>query len=249
MLTNALRRRVRDLSRARDRKESGWFRVEGEKCVLEALGAFTPVHVFATAEWIAGHKLGGPVTQCTMKDLELMSGLVTPPPVIGVFRLPERGDEHFIPPADRLVLALDAVQDPGNLGTIIRLCDWMGVDTILAGEGTADAFAPKVVQAAMGAIARVKIIYCDLPTALKDCEGPVFGTFLDGEDLYNARFTPRGVIVMGNEGNGISPGVASLVTRRLTIPSYPPGRPTSESLNVAVAAAITLSQFRQRQSM
>ena len=138
------------------------------------------------------------------------------------------------------------MQDPGNLGTIIRLADWFGIDTIYCSEDTADAWAPKVVQATMGSIARVKIVYTDLRTLLDNTTMPVYGTLLDGNDIYREALTAEGIIVMGNEGNGISADIRQRVTRRLLIPSFHKGD-TAESLNVAIATAITCSEFRRRQ--
>jgi TrmH family RNA methyltransferase len=146
-----------------------------------------------------------------------------------------------------LCIALDGVQDPGNLRTIIRIADWFGIDTIICSLTTADAYAPKVVQATMGSIARVKVIYTDLVEYLKglDKDIPIYGTLLDGENIYSKQLTPNGIIVMGNEGNGISPAVRELVNSHLLIPSYPPDRPSAESLNVAIATAITVAEFRR----
>ena len=146
------------------------------------------------------------------------------------------------------MLALDDVQDPGNLGTIIRIADWFGIHHIICSTGTADAFSPKVVQATMGAIARVKIHYTDLPSYLSTLPKgtPVYGTFLEGDDIYTLPLSDHGIIVMGNEGNGISPATAKAVTDKLFIPNWPEGAKTSESLNVAVATAITCSEFRRR---
>ena len=146
----------------------------------------------------------------------------------------------------RLSLALDGVQDPGNLGTIIRVADWFGIDTIYCSRDTADAYNPKVVQATMGSLAHVHILYCDL-TALLDAlppAYPVYGTLLDGEDIYRQELSQEGIIVMGNEGNGISADVRRRVNRRLLIPNFHDGD-TAESLNVAIATAITCSEFRR----
>ena len=152
------------------------------------------------------------------------------------------------PASNELALALDGVQDPGNLGTIIRIADWFGITKIYCSRETADAYNPKVVQATMGSIARVRLVYTDLVPMLRSAEGevPVYGTLLDGEDLYDKPLTQGGIIVMGNEGNGISPEVRPLVTERLLIPSFPPNRPTAESLNVAIATAVVCAEFRRR---
>ena len=139
-------------------------------------------------------------------------------------------------------------QDPGNLGTIVRLADWFGIRHIVCSPDTADLYNPKVVQATMGALARVKVYYTSLPDFLSQVDSSVvYGTFLDGEDIYHTSLTKSGVIVMGNEGNGISAKLEPYIGKRLYIPNYPVGQPTSESLNVAVAAAITCAEFRRRQ--
>lgn len=250
-LTNALRREVKDLSLAKARKETGLFRVEGEKCVAEALQAFPVRYLFTTFQNLPRYAAIDIDTkiQCTSKDLERMTGMKTAPDVIGVFEQP---DIQAVPcdNIQGLILALDAIQDPGNLGTIIRVCDWMGVETVLAGVGTADVFSPKVVQAAMGAIARVNVIYCPLAEILASYNGPVYGTFLGGENIYEAcELSQNAIIIMGNEGNGISEELEKFISCRLTIPSFPPGRSTSESLNVATATAITLSMFRRNATL
>ncbi len=148
----------------------------------------------------------------------------------------------------QLSLALDGIQDPGNLGTIIRIADWFGIETIFCSPDTADAYAPKVVQATMGSLARVKIVYQDLATLIDALPNdfPVYGTLLDGDDIYAEPLTPHGLIVMGNEGNGISPEIAQKINRRLLIPNFPADRPTADSLNVAIATAITCAEFRRR---
>lgn len=250
MLTNSLRKDVASLDQAKHRRELQAFRAEGTKCVLDTMEAFELRHLLATAQWIEEHPEvavlhAAVLEQATMRDLERMSSLTTPAPVIAVYALPEPVESL---PSEGLTVALDSVQDPGNLGTIVRLCDWMGVERILASRSTADVFSPKVVQATMGAISRVIVTYGDLPRMIERCRPrSVFGTFLDGEDIYRASLPNSGIIVMGNEGRGISPQLAKLVTRRLLIPSYPPDRPTSESLNVATATAITLAMFRRYQ--
>jgi len=240
-LTAAERKLYTSLATAKGRKESGLFMAQGTKCVLDTISHFSLLTLLSTANW--AEKYGGNMNPrvVRMKDLERISTLSTPPEVIAVFRIPEPS----VPDISGLVVALDCVQDPGNLGTIMRVADWMGVHTILASADTADCFSPKVVQATMGAISRVKVHYCDLPSALRGKEN-IYGTFLDGSDIYDLSLSDSGIIVMGNEGRGISPEVAETVTRRITIPSFPPDAQTSESLNVAVATAITLAEFRRR---
>ena len=254
-LTNALRKLVRSLGDAKARREHRLFVVEGSKCVCDIASHFTCRYLFARSSWIEDNPavinlLGdAEIFHDTSADLERMTQLSTAPQVIAVCQIPDEADMSGLSHLrDQLVVALDRIQDPGNLGTIIRLCDWMGVTAILASRDTADVWSPKVVQSTMGAVARVSVIYCDdLPAVLRDWGAPVYGTFLSAPNIYTAELGASGVVVFGNEGQGISSDVAACVTDRLFIPSFPPDRPTSESLNVATAAAITLSQFRCRQ--
>ena len=191
-------------------------------------------------------------------DLSRLSQLQTPQGIIAVFRIPPEPSVTLgTPPAwgemegGFFSLLLDKVQDPGNVGTIIRLCDWFGVEDIFLSEGCADPWSPKVVQASMGALARVRVHThvdaANLCKAVRTQGLPVYACVLDGENIFQADLNPAGLIVLGNEGQGISQEVLEQVSRRLTIPNYPPGRPTSESLNVAMAAAIVLAEFRRRQ--
>ena len=147
---------------------------------------------------------------------------------------------------DQLVLALDGVQDPGNLGTIIRIADWFGISDIFCSADTADVWNPKVIQATMGSIARVRITYTDLVALIKEAQVPVYGTLLDGDNIYQQTLSQNGIIVMGNEGNGISPEIRQLITNKLLIPDFNTGDSHAESLNVAIATAITCSEFRRR---
>ena len=149
--------------------------------------------------------------------------------------------------SSKLALALDGVQDPGNVGTIVRIADWFGIDTIYCSPDTADVYGPKVVQATMGSLAHVHIIYTDLVELLSHADVPVYGTLLDGRNIYEEKLSQEGIIVMGNEGNGISEPVRQLITKRLLIPNYhQSGDETAESLNVAIATAITCAEFRRR---
>lgn len=249
-ITASLRKTIAALASARHRRQAGLFAAEGTKCVLDTLHAFTLRHLAATPAWFDEHPdLAALPESVTARhsDLGRMTSLSTPPPVIAVYDIPEPRGPHIT--ADSLVLALDCIQDPGNLGTIVRAADWMGVDTILASPDTADIFSAKAIQATMGAISRVSVHYLALTDALRALPHgmPVLGTFLGGENIYTAPgLGPGAVLVLGNEGRGISDSVAACVTRRITIPSYPPGRPTSESLNVGVAAAIAMAELRAR---
>ncbi len=260
---------VRSLQQKKFRDELGLFVAEGDKCVSELSKSFELVHLYREGE------------NATRTEIEQMSGLRTPQGVIGVFKKSEtsptpstrrgalslegRDGERF------LILALDGIQDPGNLGTIIRTCDWFGVHDIVCSLDTADCYNPKVVQATMGALARVRVHYTDLPKWLEEMKNQeseirIYGTLLEGKDMYevlqsvspkddltakrsysNAVLQQRGheVIVMGNEGNGISQRVRKLVTHPIRIPSYPKNAETSESLNVSIATAIVLAEFRR----
>ncbi len=246
-LPASLRKTVLSLATAKGRKAEGAFVAEGSRCVCDSLGHFTLRHLFATAEWLAAHpQQQGEAVAVSRADIERMSQQQSPQPVLAVFDLPDIPEYAY---DGEMALALDAVQDPGNLGTIIRLADWFGIRHVIAGAGTADAFAPKVVQATMGALARVKVHRTDhLARLLGECQAPVIGTFLNGRNLYatDIPLSPRPVIVMGNEGNGISPEVAAVVSERILIPSFPPGRHTSESLNVAMASGIIISELSRR---
>ena len=237
---------VKSLSTPRGRREAGCFLAEGARCVLDSLPYFKVRDLFCTAAFAADHPELRGATVVERKLIERMSQQQSPQPVLAVFELPETAPFVY---NGKLALALDAVQDPGNLGTIIRLADWFGITDILAGPGTADAFQPKVVQATMGALARVSVHRVDdLALALSQSGAPVVGTFLDGADLYRTplSLSPQPIVVMGNEGNGISPRVEAVVSERLKIPSFPPGRQTSESLNVAMATGIIISEFSRR---
>lgn len=248
-----MRRDIASLATAKGRRKQGAFMAEGTKCVLDTLGHFTLRRIVATRAWLEANRLPAEVQPLVIPanrgDIGEMSSMTLAPDVIAVYDLPAAPVFDPAALAGSLVLALDRVQDPGNLGTIMRTADWMGLDTILASSDTVDCYNPKTIQATMGAISRVRVVYGDLPAMLAEMtpKMPVFGTFLGGENVYTADLPASAVIVMGNEGQGISPEVAARVSRRILIPSFPPDRPTSESLNVATAAAITLSQFRSRQ--
>ena len=239
---------VRSLQQKKNRDAEGVFVAEGEKCVNELRNAFELV-LLATPD------------NATSTEIEQMSSLRTPQGVIGVFK--RRGERQSAPQksadfpgtpqarGERLVVALDGVQDPGNLGTIIRTCDWFGIHDILCSHDTADCYNPKVVQATMGALARVKLHYVDLPkvlSELKEQGTPLYGTLLEGVNMYQPNAIAdkqHGIIIMGNEGNGISPAIRQLITHPLLIPSYPADAITSESLNVGIATAIVLAEFRR----
>lgn len=243
-LTNRMLKEFGSLDDAKGRRRSGLFVAEGTKCVGELLRVFHARYLFALPSWLADNKAeADEVVEASPAMLIQLTRLQATPPVIAYFEHPEAGE---LPALDGLTVALDRVQDPGNMGTILRCCDWMGVHTVLASIDTVDCFNPKAVQASMGALANVKVYYTDLCEYLAGVDVPVYGTFLDGENIYREPLSADGVIVMGNEGKGISPEVERFVSRRLYIPPFPADSVHVESLNVGMATAITLSQFRSR---
>lgn len=249
MLSKNQIKRIQSLARKKGRRDEGCFIAEGSKLVEDTWAAFDCDLLLATRRWIDSHPRVGdrPVQEVTEQEMAKVSQLTTPTDVMAIYRIPcYRLDVEAL--RSELVLALDTVQDPGNLGTIVRLADWFGIRHIVCSPETADLYNPKVVQATMGALARVRLYYTPLAGFLQSMErATVYGTFLDGTDIYRTPLSPHGVIVMGNEGNGISPELEPYIGSRLYIPNYPAGQPTSESLNVAVAAAVTCAEFRRRQ--
>ena len=245
-MTKAEIQQIRSLQDKRNRDAEGLFLAEGAKLVEEiASSKLTIRRIYTTRTDLKGAN----VEVIDTKTMERLSGLKTASDTLAVVEQP-RYRLSLRSLTKSLVLALDGVQNPGNLGTIIRLADWFGVEDILCSKECADCFNPKVIQATMGAILRVRIHYVDnLAELLSEAskEGmPIYGTLLDGDNIYGTTLTPTGIIVMGNEGRGLSQECRRVVTHRLLIPAYPTNRPTSESLNVAMATGITLSEFRRR---
>lgn len=234
MMTNSDIKLIRSLREKKFRDELGLFVVEGEKMVQEALdSSYEVVRLFRKNE----------IGEEAMSRISMLN---TPSPALAVVRIPESETPNTI--GDGLYLALDSVRDPGNLGTIVRLADWFGVEGIFASPDTVELYNPKTIQSTMGAVFRKKVTYCnleDLCRRFKEAGRPVYGTFMDGDSIYSSDLKQNALVVMGNEARGISPAVSSLVTARIHIPSFA-GGPTAESLNVAVAAAVTVSEFRRR---
>jgi TrmH family RNA methyltransferase len=249
MISKNLLKYIHSLEQKKGRRKEGLFVAEGPKVVGELIKGATPTRLIATAEWWASAPIAQRSQDCVVNDDELRkaSFVQHPQQVIALFPIPQP-DINIQSLADNLTIVLDGVQDPGNLGTIIRIADWFGISTIICSHDSADAYNPKVVQASMGSIARVEVVYKDLEQLFASLppEIPVFGTFLDGSNIYAQELTPSGIIVMGNEGNGISPQVARHINRRLLIPAFPGDKETAESLNVAIATAITCAEFRRR---
>ena len=239
---------IHSLELKKNRKEENVFVAEGHKLVGDLLGRFPCKFLAATAEWWDEHPSvkADEIAVVTNEELSKASFLKTPQNVLAIF-------EQDNAPADiavirkSLCLALDDIQDPGNLGTIIRLADWFGIEHIFCSPNTADVYNPKTVQATMGGIARVKLHYGSLTELIGQLDDvPVYGTFLNGDNIYSKELSSYGLIVMGNEGNGISAEVERLINRRLYIPNYPQERKTSESLNVAIATSVVCAEFRRR---
>ena len=240
---------IHSLELKKYRKAEGLFLAEGPKLVGDLLGHFPCRLLLATSSWLERHPYPHPaeeVVEVTADELRRASLLKAPQQVLALFALPPEETLPSLPP-QALSLALDGVQDPGNLGTILRLADWFGIERVFCSPDAADVYNPKCVQATMGALARVKVCYTSLPDLIRRTPSvPVYGTLLDGDNLYQQPLTPHGVIVMGNEGNGLSAEVRALVNRKLYIPNFPAGRETSESLNVAIATAIVCAEFRRQ---
>lgn len=261
MISQAKIKFIHSLESKKGRSKANAFIAEGPKVVGDLLDVMHPLLVVATAEWLSEHGHNGDAVAddgiesvCVADDeLRKVSFLQHPQQVLAVFPLPHTDDAQCecLPNGNglnNLYLALDGVQDPGNLGTIIRVADWFGINDIFCSHDTADAYNPKVIQATMGSIARVRLHYADLRLLFSGLpEGyPVYGTLLDGSNIYTQALSTNGIIVMGNEGNGISEQIRSLINHRLLIPNYPTGSKTTDSLNVAVATAITCAEFRRR---
>ena len=231
---------VRQLEQKKYRRKEGLFVAEGPKVVGDLLRAgFNAQEIYATKEW---NNNGMHAQEVTDEELRKVSFLQHPQQVLALFEIPSAK----LSSDSALSLALDDVQDPGNLGTIIRIADWFGISTIYCSENTVDAWSPKVVQATMGSIARVNIVYTDLKELIQNATVPVYGTLLDGQNIYTQELSQDGIIVMGNEGNGISQAIRPLINRKLLIPQFHEG---PESLNVAIATAITCSEFRRRSQL
>ena len=239
MISKARIKYIKSLALKKNRDADGVFVAEGPKIISDLRGHFELLEEY------------------TGEDADKASLLNTPQGALAIFKKPNHHHSSLELPLDSLstplqlpflILVLDGVQNPGNLGTIVRLADWFGIDDIVCSEDCADIYNPKTVQATMGSMARVRVHYCSLPQFLASLpEGtPVYGTFLDGENIYSTTLSQHGIIVMGNEGHGISAEVAKYVNKRISIPSYPQGAAHGESLNVAIATAVVCAEFRRR---
>ena len=241
---------IRSLEQKKVRREERVFMAEGPKLTADLLGHFRCRYLAATDDWLASHNTieADEIDTATIDEIARASLLKTPQDVIAIFN--QRKEKTDITVIEKqLCLALDDVQDPGNLGTIIRIADWFGIEHIFCSTNTVDVYSPKVVQATMGALSRVHLHYVSLTELIGKLNKnvPIYGTLLDGTNIYTQELSTTGLIVMGNEGNGITAEVRQLINRKLYIPNYPEGRDTSESLNVAIATAVTCAEFRRRE--
>lgn len=231
---------ITSLQQKKFRKEHKLFFAEGKKVIQELIHSdFSLEYLFSTSGAFPGVD-PKKVFAISESELKKISALTTANDCLAVFRQSEPKNIN----KSGLIVALDAIRDPGNLGTIIRLCDWFGIAQLVCSEETADIYNPKVVQATMGSIARVNVSYVNLEKFIKETTSPVFGTFMDGENIYKSELPKEGIIIMGNEANGISPEIEKTVKNRLTIPRFGDLQQT-ESLNVATATAIILSEFKR----
>jgi RNA methyltransferase, TrmH family len=231
---------ITSLAQKKYRKQHGLFFAEGIKVINELLiSNFELEHLFQTKP-IFGTIKEGKKTIISDLDLKKISALSSPNDCLAVFKIPIEKPINN----KGLILALDDIRDPGNIGTIIRLCDWYGIPELLCSEGTVDIYNPKVVQATMGSIARVNVSYINLEKYLSQAKTSIFGTFMEGENIYKTQLPNQGIIVLGNEANGISEAIENLVTNKISIPRFGKLQVT-ESLNVAMATAIVLSEFKR----
>lgn len=252
MISKNLIKYIHSLELKKNRNIARVFAAEGPKVVGDLLETCKPKRIIATEEWYADSNYTPQADDVIVSDSELkrISFLQHPQKVMGLFPFFDNSKPHY-DFSTNLYLALDGVQDPGNLGTIIRIADWFGISAIFCSNDTADVYNPKVIQATMGSIARVNVVYTDICRLIDTLPKgtPVYGTFLNGSNIYGNSLTPNGIIIMGNEGKGISADVATRVNKRILIPSYPANRPTAESLNVAIATAITCAEFQRQASL
>ena len=245
MLSKNRIKEIRSLERKKMRNEKRLFVAEGPKVVGDLMRVLSPRLLLHTEEWTPE---AGDYEEIVVSGEELrhVSFLQHPQEVLGVF--PMFGESLGQLSLHQLSLALDGVQDPGNLGTIIRIADWFGIGRIYCSQDTADVYNPKVVQATMGSLARVQVCYTDLSKLVDNLPKgfPVYGTMLEGSNIYTQDLAAEGLVVMGNEGNGISAPLRQRITHKLLIPCCQTADTRPDSLNVAVATALTIGEFRRR---
>ncbi|PWH81657.1 RNA methyltransferase [Algibacter marinivivus] len=238
MLSKSQIKLITSLKQKKYRQQHGFFVVEGVKTIKELLQSDLELYKLYTTETFNIDAKNEVVI--SNSDLKRISFLVTPNTALAIFKIPNKKSID----TSGLIVALDDVRDPGNLGTIIRLCDWFGVKELVCSKKTVDCYNPKVIQATMGSITRVNITYVDLMLFLEESKTPVFGAFMEGKNVYNKTMPKQSVLVMGNEANGISKDVEAVITEKIAIPRFGDLQAT-ESLNVASATAILLSEFKR----
>ena len=242
MISKNQQKLIQSLKLKKNRVKTSLFVAEGEKVVTELINSDIKLHsVYCLPSFISKINVDSDaITEINEKELTKITNLKNANQAVALFEIPvfgKRSDDN------NLILALDDIRDPGNLGTIIRLADWFGITTILCSHNTVDAFNPKVIMATMGSISRVEIIYCDLVEELSKTNKPIYGAFLEGENIYKTSKENNSILVIGNESNGISADVEKLITNKITIPQFGKLQET-ESLNAAVATGILLSEFK-----
>lgn len=232
-------KRIRSLQQKKYRNQNGLFVVEGIKAVTEVLGsAIAPYQVYGVRKEVPCED--AVFTLVSERELGQMSALKNPSGVLGVFHMPHAKEVDF----NDWILVVDELRDPGNLGTIIRLCDWFGIAHLVCSEQTVDCYNPKVLQATMGSISRVNVCYTDIAAFLDDCPLSVYGAFMNGSSVYSEDLPQCGVLIMGNEAKGISAAIEQRVSQKISIPQF--GEKTTESLNVGTATAILLNEIRRK---
>ena len=244
---------INSLEKKKFRDSLNLFLAEGEKIGKDILNSsYEIVSIAGTDDWFSRNKTKS--FDCELivtekEELKKISFLKTTPEVIFLLKKKDMVvlPEHI---KEKLTIVLDDIQDPGNLGTIIRLADWFGIENVICSPNSVDVYNPKVIQATMGAFCRVNVSYTPVADFLKECRifenFEIYGTYLEGENIFQATLFPKGIIVMGNEGNGISEETGKFIGTKLNIPSFPPERPTSESLNISIATSIVCAEFRRR---
>ena len=231
---------ITSLVQKKYRKQHQLFFAEGTKVIQELLDSdFQLEQIYHTKPMFSAI-LESKKELISDSDLKKISALSSPNDCLAIFKIPEEKKINN----EGLIIALDDIRDPGNLGTIIRLCDWFGISQIVCSEQTVDIYNPKVIQATMGSVARVNVSYVNLELYLNEAKTAIFGTFMDGENIYKKQLPQEGIIVLGNEANGISKGVENKITQKIAIPRFG-NLQLTESLNVATATAIVLSEFRR----
>jgi TrmH family RNA methyltransferase len=231
---------ITSLAQKKYRYKHGLFVAEGFKTISELINSKFKLNRLFTLESDFGLEFDK-IQKIDERELKRISFLKTPQAALALFEIPKVNTVKD----ENLVLALDGIRDPGNLGTIIRLCDWFGVKNLVCSQDSVDCYNPKVVQATMGSLARVNISYCDLKTYLENSNSPVYGAFMEGENIYKSKTEENSILVMGNEANGISAEIEEMIEKKISIPRFGDLKET-ESLNVATATAILLSEFRRK---